>query len=29
MGAADNAQSAYMKALVYRFLWERLSVGGA
>ncbi|MBW4968703.1 prolyl oligopeptidase family serine peptidase, partial [Pseudoalteromonas sp. CR1] len=27
-GAADNAQSAYMKALVYRFLWERLSVGG-
>lgn len=28
-GAADNAQSAYMKALVYRFLWERLSVGGA
>lgn len=27
-GAADNAQSAYMNALVYSFLWERLSVGG-
>lgn len=26
-GAADNAQSAYMKALVYSFLWERLSAG--
>jgi prolyl oligopeptidase len=28
-GAADNAQSAYMKALVYGFLWERLSAGHA
>ncbi len=27
-GAADNAQSAFMWALVYEFLWRRLSAGG-
>jgi prolyl oligopeptidase len=27
-GAADNAQAAHMSALVYSFLWEKLSVSG-